>query len=144
MKGTNAWAVFGPRLEPEPEDFCDEDEGTGGGAISGAGSRKTEIFELEAKPVPLAEAARRFDLPGCLIVDPAIFFTSGIFSLILVFRVPTSVHSFVLAAKSADCASSPDGSTNICRRVLFRRADEEVRLLAGDARADCVEEDTDD
>ena len=142
----NALEDVRPRPDPEPEGFCDEDEGSGGGT----GSLKTEIFELEATAVPLADvAASRFDFPGCLIVDPAIFFSSGTFSLILVFRVPRSPHSFMLllAARSADCASSPVGSTNICRRLLFcdaREADEaDAITLADDTKADCVDEDVD-
>ena len=47
--------------------------------------------------------AIRCALPGCLIIVPAIFFTSGMFSFILDFRVPSSGHG--LGSDSA-CRSS--------------------------------------
>lgn len=95
--------------------FC-VDTGTAGGGISpGPGSRNTAILELDPEAaVPVEAAASLFVLPACFIVEPTIFFTSGTFSLILVFRVPNSFHS--LDPASAVCASSPVGSTNICRR----------------------------
>jgi hypothetical protein len=50
-----------------------------------------------------------------LSVDPTSFFTSGTFSLILVLRVPRSLHSLVSCAA---CASAPVGSTNIGMRAF--------------------------
>ena len=112
----------GDKLEPEPENLCADEAGTGvGGISSGAGSLNTIIFEFDPIPSLFAAAASLFDFPGCLIVDPDIFLTSGEFSLILVFRVPSSFHSFVSsmrAAGSVDSASSPVGSTKICKREL--------------------------
>jgi hypothetical protein len=53
-------------------------------------------LELEAAAVAEDEEpepeATLFDRPDCFNVVPANFFTSGTFSLILVLRVPISVH----------------------------------------------------
>lgn len=92
--------------------------GAGGGGMSpGAGSLNGTIFELvpeAAAPEPEADAIL-LARPACLSVDPTSFFTSGTFSLILVLRVPRSLHSFVSCAA---CASAPVGSTNIWMRAF--------------------------
>lgn len=83
----------------------------------GAGSLNGTILELvpeAAAPEPEADAIL-LDRPACLSVDPTSFFTSGTFSLILVLRVPRSLHSLVSCAA---CASPPVGSTNIWMRAF--------------------------
>jgi len=99
-----------------------------GGVSSGSGSLKMTIFDLE-----LESAAILLERPGCLSFEPAIVFTSGMFSFILVLRVPRSFHSFVTAPSDA---SDPVGSTNIWIRLLeeddgMRGVDSEVVLDEG-------------
>ena len=94
------------------------------------GSRNGTIFEPDpevATPVPELELdAILLERPACFSVEPANFFTSGTFSLILVLRVPRSSHAFVvLWLASAASASEPEGSTNIWMRPL----DDEVGFL---------------
>jgi hypothetical protein len=92
------------------------DAGSGGGGIpTGSGSRYGTNLELDAAAeLPLFPEVTLFDRPLCLIVVPASFFTSGMFSFTRDFRVPRSGH----AAASAASASAPDGSTKIWRREL--------------------------
>lgn len=92
------------------------DTGTGGGGIpTGSGSRYGTNLELDAAvELPLFPEVTLFDRPLCLIVVPASFFTSGMFSFTRDFRVPRSGQ----AAASAASASTPDGSTKIWRREL--------------------------
>lgn len=94
--------------------------GTEGGGISaGPGSLNGTILESGAValdvPGPEPEMTR-LDRPACFRVDPASFFTSGTFSLILVLRVPRSGHAFM--GGSADCEAEPVGSTNTCIGAL--------------------------
>lgn len=89
------------------------------GASSGVGSLNMAIFEVDPEGVAPEADATLLLLPGCLIVDPTIFLVSGTFSLIRVFRDPSSFHSFVEAAASSDVSAlSPVGSTNIWRRLF--------------------------
>jgi hypothetical protein len=69
----------------------------GGGGISvlpGSGSLYGTICDAVPEPEAVPVAIR-VDLPGCLMVVPAIFFTPGTFSFILTFRPPSSGQAFV-------------------------------------------------
>ena len=102
IKGANAAVFF-------------DAEAGGGGIPTGSGSRYGTNLELDAAAeLPLFPEVTLFDRPLCLIVVPASFFTSGMFSFTRDFRVPRSGH----AAASAASASAPDGSTKIWRREL--------------------------
>ena len=66
----------------------------GGGIVlsPGGGSRYGTVLELTGPE------ATRFACPGCLMIVPAIFFTSGLFSLVLDFCLPSSDHGHAVSS----------------------------------------------
>ena len=109
--------------------------GTKGGGIlispagDTGGSRNGTIFEpdpevVTSDPDPELDAIL-LERPACFRVVPAIFFTSGIFSLIRVLRVPRSPHALVVSLWMVSAACVPEGSRNIWIRLF----DEEVGFL---------------
>jgi hypothetical protein len=101
--------------------FIFEGTAAGGGIeSSGPGSLNTENPPLDF-PEGLAEVeteATRLDFPACRKVVPAIFLTSGTFSLILVFRVPRSCHVSEDVGDGPSVFEEPVGSRKIWREEL--------------------------